>query len=69
MKTDDEKKLHGFSERFLHSSRSAVKHFSTALMPQGGFRWVTGAEISSSRYIRCLKKHDGSSVWEKKGSF
>lgn len=33
VKTDDEKRLHGFSERCLHSSHSAVKHFSSEQMP------------------------------------
>lgn len=62
MKTDDEKRLCGFSECFLQSSHSAVKHFSIELMPQGWFSGVTGAEIY--RHIRCLKKHDGSSMWD-----
>lgn len=54
MKTDDEKRLHGFSERFLQSSHSVVKHFSFELMPQGCFSRVTGAETLCLRYIRCF---------------
>ncbi len=59
MKTDDEKRPHGFSERFLQSSHSVVKHFSFELMPQGWFSRVTGAEILRLRYIRCFKNMTG----------